>query len=203
MKFLRWKSEQFPAYFSSQDMDIIQNNHYTHYTDLTQHACYYSKRIMKAYTKKVWQESLNNRLSNEGWVDIPIVSLDPLVFPLGTARDDEVRVMSMFYKNNLLNAFLFKTESTQCPSPMCACLEEEQTPFHLLTSCGLVDNEVKDEAVNKMLRWNDVDNEELLHADCTTILNCSRDSDFIKLGVEVVRNKKLDLRKKIKLGKTV
>ena len=45
--------------------------------------------------------------------------------------------MSMFYNNNLLNSFLYKTQRNHCSSPMCPCGDGEQTAFHILNDCKM------------------------------------------------------------------
>jgi hypothetical protein len=94
-----------------------------------------------------------------------------------------------------------KKKKKKCPSPMCICGEEEQTSFHLLTNCEIVDTGIREDLVLRMLRWNDVEIETDLISDCVTALNCSRDPKFISQCVEVIQTKELHLRKKITLSK--
>jgi hypothetical protein len=109
--------------------------------------------------------------------------------------------MSLFYKNNLLNYFLFSTEKRLCPSPLCPCGEEEQTAFHLLCNCMLVDLETREQLTYHLMLGNNVNFMEELEADHITLLNCSRDAKFIALCREVVMTDGLDLRTKIRLSR--
>ena len=128
---------------------------------------------------------------------IPKVSSKPVPIPRYTSREDEVLLLSLFYKNNLLRDFLFTVN--QCTSPWCKCLEEEQTAFHLVSSCPLVDAKIRKEATEIMVLWNEVTRESDLPADFVSVLNCSRDPDFIALALRVVKNKELGLLKEIRI----
>ena len=93
----------------------------------------YSKQIMTKYTEHLWKSKVLNKALLEGKTRIPCVRALPLPIPMGISRDDEVKLMNMFYNNNLLNSFLYKTQRNQCSSPMCPCGDGEQTAFHILT----------------------------------------------------------------------
>jgi hypothetical protein len=108
--------------------------------------------------------------------------------------------MSLFYKNNLLNTFLFTTEKRLCPSPLCQCGMEEQTAFHLLSDCELVGLETRDQLLYHLQLGNSVNSPEELVGDHVTILNCSRDRKFMELCRDVVDTEELQLRRKIKLS---
>ena len=62
---------------------------------------------MKKYAEYLWDITLKNQLHLEGQSRIPKVSCDPIKIPVGTSREEEVKFLSMFYKNNLLNDFCF------------------------------------------------------------------------------------------------
>jgi hypothetical protein len=198
-RFLEWKLTQSPDIMTPTDVLIIKTGQIEKFSELSRKSCHYSHTMMKRYTEKLWQESITNQLNYEGWATIPRVSTENLKFPRGTSREEEVKVMSLFYKNNLLNAFLFTTQKKQCESPLCVCGLEEQTAFHILTNCQLVEDDVRQDIINRMLRWNDVPSEDELHSDAITALNCSRDPAFIRMCVEVINTESLQLRSKIKL----
>ena len=174
------------------------------YTDklhlLSRKASSYTKLMMKWFTEILWQESVNNQLQLEGCSQIPKVSTLPLPMPPATSREQEVLIMSLFYKNNLLNTFLFTTERRICPSPLCQCGMEEQTAFHLLSDCDLVELETRDKLVYHLQLGNSVNSAEELAGDHVTILNCSRDKKFIELCRDVVETECLQLQRKIILS---
>jgi hypothetical protein len=201
LKFLEWKLEHYPLQFTPMDTSIITGKELDLFPRLSRGSCFYSKVMVKLFTECVWQDSLNTKLLLDGWSNIPKVSTDPLKIPFSASRDDEVKFMSFFYKNNLLNSFVFRIERTICPSPLCICLEEEQTGFHLLASCSLVDVDVREQLIHRMMLCNLVKHEEELVHDPVTIINSSRDPEFVALCLEVVRTQDLQLRSKITLSK--
>ena len=119
---------------------------------------------------------------------------------MGVSREVEVLVMSLMYKKNLLNSFLYDVNKEVWNSPMCLCKMEEQTPVHLLTNCSLVENSLRVEAMRMISTCNMTRSfsHQSYDQNCA-ILNCSRDPNFIKLCVEVVETKELNLRVKINL----
>ena len=83
---------------------------------------------------------------------------------------------------------------------MCLCEMEEQTSVHLLTNCSLVENSLRVEAMRIISLCNMTRSFQHHSYDQNcAILNCSRDPNFIKLCVEVVETKELNLRVKINL----
>ncbi len=200
--FLEWKMKQHPFLFTSLDTDIVTMKKVEKLTLLSEGACIYSKRLIQKYTEVIWQEALNNQLQIEGQSRFPSVSCSPIILPTGTSREDEVKLLSFFYKNNLLNAFLYTAEKKACPSPLCMCAEGEQTAFHLLTSCPLVDIDCRVSLTHLLMLGNEVTSEEALATDYVSVLNCSRDNRFIKCCLNVAQTASLHLRTKIKLSKS-
>ena len=198
-KFLLWKLELVPEQFLPQDSVIIKQKDFSKFNNLSHDSCRYSKGLMKSYTEVLWQDSLKNQLQNEGWVRFPKVSTIPLKIPLFTSRTDEVLLLSLFYKNNLLNDFLFRMK--QIASPLCMCQKDEQTAFHLVTSCPLVESELRNGATEIMNRCNEVSSDNELLNDHISLLNSSRDPDFIHHCLKIVKTKDLKLRKEITLRK--
>ena len=142
VRFIKWKHDLYPRSILPADIALISRCLSSdELFELSKKTCYYSKRLIDGFTEFLWQESLQNKLQLEGWSHIPKVSLSPLPLQLGTSRETEVLIMSLFYENNLLNSFLFKHDRSRWTSPLCSCGEEEQTALHLLTSvmiCSLV-----------------------------------------------------------------
>ena len=153
------------------------------------------------FTELLWQESIQNLLMTEGWSEIPRVSCNPLPIPLGVSHEVEVLVMSLMYKNNLLNSFLFRVDRAVA-SPLCICGSDEQTAIHLLSSCDLVDMDLKCQAKHIITLCNSSMSMVNLAAEqCSTILNCSRDYMFVNLCIGIVESQGLNLRRKINLSK--
>jgi hypothetical protein len=199
-QFLKWKAEVYPETFNPNDTLILEMNDMTQLPNLSRKACHYTKGSMRLFTELIWQECINNQLMMEGWTQIPKVSTTPLQFPSLTNRDVEVLVMSMFYKNNLLNGFLFSMDRLRWNSPLCSCGYEEQTAIHVLTNWILTEENLRDQAAYYMNLANDASNLDELGT--VTILNCSRDLGFIRICCEIVENSQLQLRRKISLPKS-
>ena len=85
---------------------------------------------------------------------------------------------------------------------MCLCKMEEQTSVLLLTNCSLVESSLQVEAMRMISICNMARSfpHQSFDQNCA-ILNCSRDPNFIKLCVDVVENKELNLREEDKSSK--
>ena len=151
---------------------------------------------MKKYTEYLWDITLKIQLQIDGQTRIPKVSCDPIEIPIGTSREEEVKFLSMFYKNNLLNGFLFTVEREKCPSPLCECQLDDQTAFHILTSCEKVDADI----ILMLLLGNDVASADALAADNISLLNCSRDELFVQQCLKALKTSSLQLRTRITLS---
>ena len=74
---------------------------------------------------------------------------------------------------------------------------EEQTAYHLLVSCGLVDEELRSEMNSLISLCNDAgEGSEEMCGDYISILNCTRNSNFISNCLQIVQCNKLELRTK-------
>lgn len=200
-RFLEWKLHRYPESFQPSDVLIIDQRDTIHISSLSHNACFYTRQMIKLFTEKIWQESLGNRLQVEGWSRIPNVSTTPLTMPTSTSREEEVLVMSLFYKNNLLNSFLYYTNRSA--SPLCICDEEEQSAFHLLCNCNCVHPETQENLQYLMMICNGANYIEEVASDSVSIMNCSRDVKFILLCRDVIRTEGLNLRRKINLSRTI
>ena len=196
-QYLKWKLEVAPGDLSELDKDIVYRSDIDRFQDLSMEGCKYSRSIMTKYTEKLWQQSVNNRLQLEGETRYPIVNCSPLKVPYGTTREEEVKIISLFYKNNLLSGFLYKVQRELCPSPMCACGTAEQSAFHIAVDCPL-SQEDKIEEILALLAKANSDN---LVKDEITLLNCSRQPAFVAHCLKVARCSKLNLRTNIILLK--
>ena len=191
--FLQWKLSISGNSFTESDRTIIEGRHYPNYKDLSLQVCFYTKTLMNSYLESIWQCSLENKLHAIGETRVPKVSTNPIPMPLGTPRKIEVIVLSFLYKQNLLNTFLYLAQSKKCASPICECGTDEQTAHHILTSCQLVDDRPRME----ILRVVGLCNEESdPPSDYITLLNCSRDHEFINSCIDIVNENKPRFRTK-------
>ena len=84
---------------------------------------------------------------------------------------------------------------------MCQCLEGEQDAFHITTDCALVNEDLREGILERLLVGNDARDESDLIQDNLTLLNCSRDNIFIKKAIEIIESNSIKFRKKIVLKK--
>ena len=187
LKYLRWKATL------QSTSDPIPND-LCKLFELPKKICHYTKSSINNFTEHIWQESIVNKLQLEGWPFIPRVSVTPLPIPPYTCRETEVLVMSMFYKNNLLNSFLYNM-NRHAPSPLCSCGIEEQTAIHVLTNCSKVEVSLQDEAMFQLNLGNS--NTCLEEMGTVAALNCSRDPGFLRVCRDIVESEGLNLRTKI------
>ena len=200
-KFLAWKIKIRPEVFSGYDQYIVEKNMFDLFPSLSKKACLYSKELMKKYTEYLWDITLKRQLQLDGQTRIPKVSCDPIEIPIGTSREEEVKFISMFYKNNLLNAFLFTVEREKYPSPLCECQLDDQTAFHILTSCEKVDADIREDIILMLLLGNDIASADALAADNISLLNCARDELFVQHCLKALKTSSLQLRTRITLSK--
>ena len=136
--FLKWKLTRIPEAFTLNEKMIIEGKEYDQLSALSIKACSYSKGIIRIYSEFMRQGYINNIYQMEGECRIPTVSCQSLHVPVYTTRDQEVLFMSLFYKNNLIEAFLYSIK--RADSPLCLCGVEAQTAVHALLRCSLVLN---------------------------------------------------------------
>ena len=141
-KFLSWKLREEPHLFNENDKLIVTERHLNSLHIISHSVCFYTKGCMEKYAENLWQISMDNRLQQLGERRAPRVSAKNIPLPVGTSRQTEVILLSLFYKQNLLNSFLYLAQRKKCQSPMCVCLAGEQNAFHLLVECELVDYSV-------------------------------------------------------------
>ena len=179
-KFLQWKKTQYPQDFNMNDHQIISNNQFSEYCQLSTKSCTYTKTSIRKYTELIWSQISQNQQLMDGELVIAKPQFKPLPIPAHTNRSDEVLLMSIFYPNNLMNSFIyrhtFNTESPLCPK----CLQKEQTAYHVIMECSDQVEKVKS-ITSKIL------GEDALLDHPNTLLNCSRDPDFIKCALEILQ----------------
>ena len=104
--------------------------------------------------------------------------------------------LRVLYKNNLMNLFLFGVDRAVA-SLLSICGLYEQTVLHLLSSCELLDTNLKCQAERIITLCNSSKSMVDLAAEQgPIILNCSRDFMFISVCIEIVENLGLNLLSK-------
>ena len=179
-KFLRWKLEHVPDDFTETEINIIEQSRYADFFDLSTKACSYTKRAITKYTELLWTRQVTNEFSMDGYHHAPKPKCSRLPIPRNTTRKDEVLLMSLFYPNNLFNSHLYRN-TYLVESPLCdRCRRYEETPHHIIRECS----NLADEA-NTILQ-RELTEEEINHEDYITLLDGSRNEQFIKVCLEVL-----------------
>ena len=185
-EFLNWKVKLYPSHFTQDDHVIISNNEYHQFTNLTSKACSYTQKMMKSFTELVWSSSIKNQFQMEGYPSIPTVNCEPIPIPRNTNRETEVKLISLFYKNNLLNQSLYNI--SRAPSPMCSfCQDEEETADHLLFRCRTVDTQLRTNArtaYRSALKLQKKDTEPDIYIG---LLCACKNDIFVKSCIDIVK----------------
>ena len=175
------------------DLDIINQNNFASFHLLSKKSGEYTKTIMMQYTELIWEESLRNEFHLEGRNIIPKPSCKALLLSSSMDRTNEVKLMSLFYENNLLNSFLYQRDLPEVSSPNCHCGKEEQTAFHIVTRCELVKSELRSKVVEC------IQTHKLNGETSTVLLNLSRDEQFLKVLSEIILTHGEIIRKEVNL----
>ena len=197
-KFLKWRTTSWKNEPNVLDSEVFRSKELI--PEVPRKYFKYTKIMMDKFTETLWQETLENELMMQGWIEFPKVSCQPLPIPRNISRDKEVLIMSLFYENNLLNSFLFKFDKNRWTSPDCTCGFGEQDALHLLTHCNLVEDRTK-EKLSHLIEVCNQNKLENISNSVVTILNCSRDPEFINNCLEVIETDGLRLKTKISLSK--
>ena len=124
---------------------------------LSKQSSFYTKEMMLCYTEELWQTCIKNRYQMIGESRTPIVSCSSIPIPSGLNRKIEVKLLGLMYKQNLLNLFLAAVQKKQCNSPLCECMEGDQSGFHILTACPMVDVELRNNLCKILAECNNID----------------------------------------------
>ena len=88
--------------------------------------------------------------------------------------------MSLFYPNNLFNSHVYRY-TYQVESPLCGkCRRVEETPYHIILQCS----DLAGEALR--LLGTQITEEEIQQEDTITLLNGSRNPDFLKICLDIL-----------------
>ena len=175
VNFLSWKLIKYPTHFNQVDINIVENKMFDQFFNLNEKACTYDKNMINHYTENIlWKTTLINqyRFGFEGCSDTPIPSCNRIAIPKHPPRRAEVLLMGIFYKNNLLNIFLYKVGRAE--SPMCTqCGLSEETTDHLLFTCTSVPENLRTRCLQAYTNAtnNDSNNPSEIQ---TGLLNASR-----------------------------
>ena len=153
---------------------------------LSTKACSYNQPMMKLYTELLWTSTMKTQFQLEGYPTPPSITCDPIPIPPNTPRQTEVQVTSLFYKNNTLNQCLYNLDKT--PSPLCPyCKTEEETASHLLFRCLFVDERLRKDAKSAYKSALKLGENDAEPDDYIGLLSASKNDNFIKSCIEVVR----------------
>ena len=202
-KFLRWKVEMYPKTFTDMDKDIVSSRSVINYTELSSNSCSYSKQMIVKYTESCWQDSINNQFRAEGYHNIPRVNCEKLAIPPNVDRNVETILLSHFYENNLMNEYLYNKGHRETVTPLCLCKSANQTPYHCLMECELIDSKIRQDlqsSVNTFIKKRTgMINDDVL--DHITLLNMSRNVNIMELMIKAINSSKTKYRTKIILRK--
>ena len=192
-RFLQWKLQHYSPHFNTEDKIIVNDKLYSRFFSLTPKSCTYTKELINKYIESIeWKTALNNQFQLDGYPVSPNPSCNSLPIPPNTPRESEVKLMSMLYKNNIMNSSLYKLGKV--PSPLCSfCGLQEQTADHILFSCVAVEEELRTSAIcdfNQAIGDSDVDAAGDYYIG---LLNASRDPKFVSSAINIVKTLNLNV----------
>ena len=190
--FLDWKMKNYPTHFNTDDLNTVRTKQLCQFNQLSANCCTYSQTMMKQYTENMlWAPSLKNKFQLDGYQLSPTPSCEMIQLPQNTPRKSEVQFMSLLYKNNLLNQSLYNL--SKVPSPMCSyCNQEEETADHLIFSCSSVEEQLRKDVKSSYRKALKLKDRQMEPETYIGILNASRDSNFVKLCIDIISS--LDIR---------
>jgi hypothetical protein len=193
LKFLEWKISLYPSHFNETDKNIVNSRQISNIFNLSQRSCSYTQPMMKQYTEKIlWARSIRNQFNIDGYPTSPNPSCDLIPIPPGTPRKAEVQLLSLLYKNNLLNQSLYNIGRS--PSPLCRfCHQEEETAEHLLFACSHVDQELRSSVHRNYRLALQLSEDAQQPIFYIGLLNAIRNSEFINACLLIVTTLDIDV----------
>ena len=190
-KFLLWKLQNYENQFTAEDKVIINEKSYEEFFHLSPKSCGYTQKMINSFIEnELWKPSLRSQFQMEGYANHPNPVCDPLPIPTNISRETEVLIMSLFYKNNLLNDSLYKIGKVA--SPLCSlCHQEEETASHIIFCCQAIDQDLHMEATSNYKKANKISVSESIDVDHIGLLNTSRYDPFIKSCIKIITSVKL------------
>ena len=189
-EFLLWKTENYSNHFTEDELEIVRRKHFGNYWELSPKSCSYTKNMIDKYTEtELWKTILVTQFQMEGYYESPKPSVKMLPIPDNASRNEEILLMSLMYKNNLMNNFLWNQGKVE--SPLChMCNQLEETPEHILLECSAIDPELQTRIIQNYCKENQL--EDIYEIDpYIGILNSSRNEGFMKDCLEVIKTTKL------------
>ena len=185
-EFLLWKTKTYKTQFTEEELYIIQERKYGSYHLLSPRSCSYTKGMMDNYLEKVlWKSSLQTQYQMEGYEGAPNPSVKVLPISDQVPRNCEVQLMSLMYKNNLMNHFLWNLSKVE--SPLCQkCGDDIETPEHLLFNCKMLDQDLQATIAHHYRKANDIEEVQAIDP-YIGIINASREEGFLNNCVELLR----------------
>ena len=164
---------------------------YSSFFQLSSKSCSHTSKIINAYTEsELWSPALRSQYQSQGYTCHPVPTCAQLIVPSDISREREVQLMSLYYKNNLLNDSLYKIGKV--PSPLCSsCKQEEETADHILFHCRSIDLELREEAKINYQIANHLPDNATIVADHVGLLNTSRHQPFVQSCVKIINCAKL------------
>ena len=191
-EFLSWKLTTYPSHFSQEDIQLVNNQQLDQFFNLSEKACSYHKPMINCYIEKVlWKSSLTNQYQLEGFPNSPTPSCNPIEIPNNTSRKTEVRLLSIFYKNNIFQSALYRIG--RATSPMCTlCGQVEETADHLLFSCDSIPENLRLRSRQSYANAINCEIDDINTADIETgFLNASRNPAFISSCIDILKDLQL------------
>ena len=190
-KFLQWKQQKYNSHLTDEDIQIIENKRYDGFFQLSPKCCSYTQKMMNDYIENIlWKTTLRTQFQIQGYAKYPMPNCGQLPIPINTPRESEVLLMSLFYKNNLMNDSLWKLGKV--PSPLCSlCQLEEETANHIIFTCNAVKKELHNEALTNYRKANNLSDDEFVEADNIDFLNTSRHPPFLQTCLKIIHSVKL------------
>ena len=185
--FLEWKLALYPNHFTNRDKVIVSGKKYHEFTTLSMKSCTYTSKMMKTYTEEtLWAQSIRNQFQLDGYSSLPTPSCDAIPIPRDINRNTEVQLLSLFYKNNLLNQSIYNLG--RVPSPLCSyCHDEEETSDHLLFRCTYINQQLRHDAYKNYRNALKLSEDRVEPDAYIGLLNACKDEKFIRSCVEIVK----------------